>query len=127
FIHEEDKERVLESFSLIGEKSRITIAPFMFMNSEGKWRWIETVATDLRNDPSIEGIVANSRDVTDQHRKEKEQKIIYEIITNIIENNDLGVALEENLKAICSYTGFDIAEAWMLGLDKSNMLKKAEW
>jgi PAS domain S-box-containing protein len=127
FIHEEDKVRVKEKLMTISEHPRVTIAPFRFMDSEGKWRWIETIATDLRHDPAIAGIVANSRDVTVQFRKEKEQKIIYEIITNIIEHNDLEVSLGENLKTICAYTGFDIAEAWMLGLDKSSMLRKAEW
>jgi diguanylate cyclase (GGDEF)-like protein/PAS domain S-box-containing protein len=35
--------------------------------ADGTWRWCEFTLTDLSNDPSIRGIVAHFRDVTDRH------------------------------------------------------------
>ncbi len=40
----------------------------------GRWRWIESVATNLMHEPSIGGIVINSRDVTE--RKEMESRLL---------------------------------------------------
>jgi PAS domain S-box-containing protein len=66
FIHPEDAGRVFENFSALNTAKRITIAPFRFMHANGGWRWIETVVTDLRDEPSVMGIVANSRDITER-------------------------------------------------------------
>ena len=33
---------------------------------DGSWRWIESTATDLRDDPDVGGIIANIRDVTER-------------------------------------------------------------
>lgn len=66
FIHPEDKERVLAEFSKIQNSKKIAISPFRFIHKDGSWRMIETVATNLLDDPSIQGIVANSRDVTEK-------------------------------------------------------------
>ena len=32
----------------------------------GAWRWIEVLATDLRDDVDVRGIVLNARDVTER-------------------------------------------------------------
>lgn len=66
FIHPEDTERVFENFSALTTTKRVTISPFRFMHANGEWRWIETIITDLRDEPSVMGIVANSRDVTER-------------------------------------------------------------
>ena len=70
FIHEEDKERVIMQFQLLSSKKRIKIAPFRFSNLDNKYRWIETIITDMTNDPAVAGIVANSRDVTERIENE---------------------------------------------------------
>ncbi|CAN5353717.1 hypothetical protein BH11MYX1_BH11MYX1_17760 [soil metagenome] len=36
------------------------------MHKDGKWRWIESVTTNLRDDPAVRGFVANFRDVTER-------------------------------------------------------------
>ncbi|MEX0660663.1 MAG: PAS domain S-box protein [Balneolaceae bacterium] len=75
FIHPEDSERLQEVLSSItSKKERIEIDPFRFRNKDGQWRWLETTVTDMRNDPAVGGLVANSRDVTD--RKNQRQQLI---------------------------------------------------
>ncbi|HEY9082720.1 MAG TPA: PAS domain-containing protein [Vicingaceae bacterium] len=66
FIHPDDKERVFNEFSSIDKVSKLEIAPFRFTNKKGEWRWVETVATNMLENPAIEGVVTNSRDVTDK-------------------------------------------------------------
>jgi len=70
FVHEDDVERVTQAFTLLPEKGRIKIAPFRFVTGTGKFKWLESVVTDLTNDPAIGGFVANSRDVTQEIEQE---------------------------------------------------------
>jgi len=41
------------------------------MHKDGKWLWIESVTTNLRDDPAVRGFVANFRDVTGRHEAEE--------------------------------------------------------
>lgn len=66
FIHEADKERVSNYFSMIGTIKRISLEPYRFQVGENDWRWIETTATDMTDDPAVGGIVANSKDITER-------------------------------------------------------------
>ena len=46
--------------------------------SDGSWLDAETLATDLRNDPAVGGVVLNSRDVTD--RKAVEEELVHQAL-----------------------------------------------
>lgn len=81
FIHPEDKERVLEEFSQLEEKKQIRINNFRFKDAAGKWRWIETYASNFLGDPYVEGIVANSRDITALVEQSQQIKQLYERYT----------------------------------------------
>lgn len=64
FIHREDWERVREQFYQLKEQKQVRISPFRFKNKEGEYRWVQTTATNLLKDSAVNGIVANSRDIT---------------------------------------------------------------
>ena len=72
FIHPEDIDRILASFSSLDTQKRINLSPFRFRDKRGGYRWIETVITNLLEDPAVNGIVANSRDITDRIWAEQE-------------------------------------------------------
>lgn len=65
-IHPDDQAQVFTFFSQLGVNKRIYVTPFRFLHKDGKWRWIETIVTDLRDDQAIKGIVATSRDITEK-------------------------------------------------------------
>lgn len=65
FIHTEDLEKVKASLQKIKEESKVIVEPFRFKNNNGEWRWIETVLTNMLDNPAVNGIVSNSRDITD--------------------------------------------------------------
>jgi PAS domain S-box-containing protein len=66
FIHSEDQEQVRSAFANLAGAKKLYIPPFRFINKTGEWSWIETILTDLTDDPAVEGIVSNSRDVTER-------------------------------------------------------------
>ena len=43
-----------------------------FLDGDGKWRHVETMCTSLLNDPTVAGMVLNTRDVSDRTRLEAE-------------------------------------------------------
>ncbi|GAB2779384.1 PAS domain S-box protein [Salinimicrobium soli] len=64
FIHPEDWARVKEQFNKLQTQKQVKIAPFRFRNKKGEWKWSQTTVTNLLNDSAVNGIVANSRDIT---------------------------------------------------------------
>lgn len=70
FIHEEDKERISQHFVDLSSQKCIKISPFRFLDNDGKYRWIETTITNMTEDPAVGGVVANSKDVTQQIENE---------------------------------------------------------
>ncbi len=70
-IHPFDRERVearLASFA-VGPTIPYT---YRLLHKDGSWRFVESVARDLRRHPLVGGIVVNTRDVTERLRLERE-------------------------------------------------------
>lgn len=64
FIHREDRRRVYQEFSMIRQKKRVFISPYRFADKDHQQRWIESVVTDMFDEPTVAGIVINSREIT---------------------------------------------------------------
>ncbi|WP_158827598.1 PAS domain-containing sensor histidine kinase [Mucilaginibacter lacusdianchii] len=80
FIHPADHEMVLTAFKQLTNLKTVHIPPFRFKHQDSGYRWLETVLTNRLSDPTIGGIVANSRDVTERIKaldklKESEAKL----------------------------------------------------
>jgi PAS domain S-box-containing protein len=66
-VHKEDRPAAKTLFKkLKTQKSIETPIEFRFLTKEGASRYLELVGTNLSEDPSIEGIVFNCREVTDR-------------------------------------------------------------
>jgi PAS domain S-box-containing protein len=71
FIHPDDRLRAKEAFSELVDSPDDTLSvEFRFQNANGTWRILEATASNLLDHPSVEGVVANARDVTDQRQAE---------------------------------------------------------
>jgi len=70
FIHEDDIPRVMDCFSQLADQKTIKIPIFRFLDANGQYRWVETIVTDMTDDPAVGGIVSNSRDVTERIENE---------------------------------------------------------
>jgi PAS domain S-box-containing protein len=69
FIYPEEVPALQERFAtLLAGKGEAKIEAFRFRTRGGEWRWIETVLTNLVDDPDVGAVVANSRDVTERRR-----------------------------------------------------------
>ena len=64
FTYKDDIERILQIIRSFDVQKNAFIFPYRFINANGNWIWLETTITNLLNDPAVEGIISNSRDIT---------------------------------------------------------------
>ncbi len=82
FIHPSDLERALACLQKMGTENMIIMERYRFQNHKKEWRWLETVLTNMLDNPAVKGIVANSRDITDKIKEEHKLKLFENVITN---------------------------------------------
>ena len=73
FMHPDDVEMAVSSFSRIANQKKIVVPPLRFLHKNGSWRWLNSSVTNFIDNPGINGIVINARDITD--RKVAEDKV----------------------------------------------------
>ncbi len=71
FVHPEDLAAVKKSFVKLTQRPGIAPVEFRFRHKNGSWRHLEAVGTNLLSDPSVRGIVVNSRDSTARRKAEE--------------------------------------------------------
>ena len=65
FIHADDRPNAERIFAeLISNPRKVTVLQFRVKNKAGLWLWIEATANNLLNEPSIQAVVLNYRDIT---------------------------------------------------------------
>ncbi|WP_343851279.1 PAS domain-containing protein [Algoriphagus jejuensis] len=70
-IHPEDLRRIQSDFQHLLKTKTVRTAPFRYRHRRDGWRWVQSVATNLLDDPDIQGVVVNSTDVTDLIKAQK--------------------------------------------------------
>jgi PAS domain S-box-containing protein len=70
YIHKDDVDSVKEHLLKLKHSKRIQIPSYRIKTANKKWRYIETIITNLSDEPSVNGLVANSRDITEFVKQE---------------------------------------------------------
>jgi PAS domain S-box-containing protein len=72
-LHPDDREPLVEEFQrAIEEPGYTSRHEYRVRHADGSWRVFESFASNLLHDPVVEGVVLNSRDVTERKRHERE-------------------------------------------------------
>ncbi|WP_017729699.1 PAS domain-containing sensor histidine kinase [Nafulsella turpanensis] len=109
YIHPEDSLLIKESLSeILDSGDSLKVSEFRFKDANGDWRWLELTASNQLHNPAINGLVVNSRDITERiHHKLKLQEST-ERFKSLFDNNlDMvflqnkeGVVLDVNIAAL---------------------------
>lgn len=86
FIHEDDKERMLNEFKLLLKEPSINrVAELRLLHSDGLYIWFEACAQNYIDNPYINGILINTRKI---HNRKKNEQSLQEINTELQELNN---------------------------------------
>lgn len=87
FIHPDDIERAAGYMQRIVTEKKVIVEPFRLRDGNNEWRWIETVLTNMLDNPAVNGIVANSRDITENLNMLKDKEANELLYKTVIESS----------------------------------------
>ncbi|QHL86950.1 PAS domain S-box protein [Nibribacter ruber] len=70
YIHPDFHEEVIACLTKVLNGEEVNTMPYQFKDGRGEWRWLESHATNCLDQPSINGIIVNTRDITDRRKAE---------------------------------------------------------
>lgn len=106
FTHPDDLDAVLSLLENITfNSSSISPIQYRFADINGRWRWVESTFSNLLEDPSVEAIVINFRDITDRKLAEEEvnklnEELEHKVVDRTIELEKRSFELIENEAAL---------------------------
>jgi PAS domain S-box-containing protein len=80
--HPDDTQGVIEAVrQLISNPSKSQTVKYRYKHKNGSWKVLESIGTNLIDDELIQGLVINTRDITERSRREEEQAFLVEATT----------------------------------------------
>jgi PAS domain S-box-containing protein len=112
-VHPDDLEHAKSHFAQLLERPEAkVIIQARSLHGDGTWHWIEAMANNLLNEPSVQAIVLNYRDITERKRAELLQGAVYQIsqATDKAANlNDLYKSVHEIISTVMPAKNFYIS------------------
>ncbi|WP_299700735.1 PAS domain S-box protein [uncultured Pontibacter sp.] len=114
-MHPDDLATVREELYKLtyGGVKQIALSPFRYRAKNGDWHWLSCVATNMLDNPHVQGIVTNSRDVTSnmealQHKKESQAyyKALFFNNPDLVATLNLNGQIEACNEAVITLTGY---------------------
>lgn len=127
FIFPEDMPRVKKQLESIGRKGHISVDPYRFSDAKGNWVWLHTELSDHLDDPSINGIIANTQVVTDEMEKRMTSELIAAMSHSLARSQDLSKGIDRALAKTIRIPGIACCEFWLVSKDRQqlNLISKS--
>ncbi|MEA2457656.1 MAG: hypothetical protein QOC95_628, partial [Thermoleophilaceae bacterium] len=122
-IHPDDLSATLDAVrGLHGRPGASTSYEYRIRARDGSWRILESVATNRLHDPSVVGIVINTRDITERREAEAALRATSSRLENLVQNLHAGVLVEDEDRRVvvvnsdfCALFGIDTDPGKLLG------------
>lgn len=133
FVHPDDLSFVKETFTnLFAEKNSTAVLTFRFKTKQNKYIYLEAVGNNLLHEEGINGIVVNSRDVSERFENEQQLKEYAQSLEKINKELDqFAYIVSHDLKAplrainnLAEWIAEDLAEIMDDGTKKNISLLK---
>jgi PAS domain S-box-containing protein len=91
-MHPEDRDEVRRVFGkAVAEPGSAYAVKYRYRTKDGRWVWMEAVASNQLDNPAVRGVVANSRDITDRVQAEEERERLRAQMLHVQKLESLGV------------------------------------
>ncbi|MCC6791874.1 MAG: PAS domain S-box protein [Thermomicrobiales bacterium] len=105
-VHPQDAKRLRTAFVKVAKRPGVSQPIVLrFKHRNGGYRWLEVTATNLFDDPAIDGIVANCRDVTERHEAEYHLWILAETSAMLGTSLDVSTTLSSITRLVVMNLG----------------------
>jgi len=113
-LHPEERERFFELFSQLVRQPEISMtAQFRQIHKNGTVRWAEGTATNLLNEPDVQAVIVNYRDITERKRAEEELERFFQFIPDmacIASVNGYFKKVNQEWEAVLGYSEAELLE-----------------
>lgn len=91
-IHPDDRARVGQVFSeVLSTPGALCTVEYRYLAKDGRWLWMEAIASNQLDNPAVRGVVANSRDISERKRAEAERLRLEQQVLHVQKLESLGV------------------------------------
>jgi diguanylate cyclase (GGDEF)-like protein/PAS domain S-box-containing protein len=120
-VHEDDTDKVRELVGNAEVASHVARhVEFRLIESIGNERWFEAAASNLIDEPEVNGIVLNASDITDRKLAERENELAQARFRSLVQHSsDLTIVL--NHEGIVTYVTASVES--MLGYQAEDLLR----
>jgi PAS domain S-box-containing protein len=96
-LHSDDFQKINDLFQNLAKTPGTRFnSIFRLRHKNGSWLWIEGVATNLLDEPSVEAIVVNYRDITERKQTEESLRESEEKYRTLVEMMNEGLIVVDN-------------------------------
>jgi len=94
FVHADDRALATEAFATVTQAPATRPAvEFRYRNKNGDWRWMQAVLTNLLDEPNVQAVVCNFRDITERKIADDKLKGAEQRFRALVENSADAIAL----------------------------------
>ena len=97
YIHPDDINNMLTTLESALTRDVLLSPQFRFRNKQGDWRWMEVTFINQVNNPSVNGFIVQSRDVTEKKLKDEKLLLSEKKFKSLIQNSaDLVAIIDQD-------------------------------
>ncbi|HXI61840.1 MAG TPA: GAF domain-containing protein [Pyrinomonadaceae bacterium] len=127
-VHADDLPELQKLFvSGVTNPGLVVTRQFRIKSKDGSWKIHEATAHNLLNDPTVSGVVINSRDITERKRLERRLTVQFEAARILAEAKSLNDAAPKLLQMLCESLGWDLGQLWIVDRDVQKLRWLAGW